>query len=382
MFEAQEAMRTAEPQAVANKWHVWRHLAEIKDRIGIADRALAVLHALLSFYPETVLSGPDLVVFPSNAELRLRAHGMAESTLRTHLAWLVGAKLILRRDSPNGKRYAHRGEGGEVTQAYGFDLSPLRAGATYFARIAVEVRAERLAIALLREKITILRRDIAKSIEAGLEEGLPAPWEDYTLVLARHSQGLLRKLDRDGLEARANALHELLIEVRKSLELISGKTGGNDAGSERHNQNSKPESRIEPESRECRPEGYAQADGESAAPVARGSADNARLAPLGLVLQACPDVVDYSPSPISTWRDLLDVADLVRQVLRISPSAWTDAREVLGDNTAATCLAAILQKGETVKSPGGYLGALVEKAKDREFSPVPMLMALLRARGR
>ena len=54
---------------------------------------------------------------------RLCANGMPEATLRRHLAALVAAGILLRRDSPNGKRYVR--EGGEGRETYGFDLSLL-----------------------------------------------------------------------------------------------------------------------------------------------------------------------------------------------------------------------------------------------------------------
>ena len=68
--------------------------------------------------------GQPLIVFPSNASLSERAHGMAESTLRRHLASLVGAGLLIRRDSPNGKRFSRKALDGE-RRAFGFDLRPL-----------------------------------------------------------------------------------------------------------------------------------------------------------------------------------------------------------------------------------------------------------------
>jgi replication initiation protein RepC len=61
------------PDATAHKWTVFRAICEAKERLGLTDRALAVLNALLSFHPETALSGDNLVVFPSNEQLRLRA---------------------------------------------------------------------------------------------------------------------------------------------------------------------------------------------------------------------------------------------------------------------------------------------------------------------
>ena len=130
------------PDATAHKWVVFRAICEAKERLGLADRALAVLNALLTFHPETALSGDNLIVFPSNEQLELRAHGMPPSTLRRCLATLVDAGVIIRRDSPNGKRYARRGRGGAIAQAFGFDLSPLAARAAEFEALAEEVRAE------------------------------------------------------------------------------------------------------------------------------------------------------------------------------------------------------------------------------------------------
>ena len=99
---ATEAFRTKPnaAESVVHKWRLFRALTEAKGPLGVTDRALSVLHALLSFHQETALtlpasapkadeadsSGPGIVVFPSNKELSIRAHGMAPATLRRHLA--------------------------------------------------------------------------------------------------------------------------------------------------------------------------------------------------------------------------------------------------------------------------------------------------------
>ena len=179
MVAAQAAAKACPEDATAHKWRVFRNLTEAKDRLGLSDRALAVLSALLTFHPDTALTpGDDLVVFPSNRELCVRAHGPAPATLRRALAQLVAAGLVIRRDSPNGKRYARRGEGGSIEQAFGFDLTPLVARAAEFERLAGEVRAEARARHLLREEISLHRRDIAKTIATAFEESLPGPWSD------------------------------------------------------------------------------------------------------------------------------------------------------------------------------------------------------------
>ena len=181
-LQAQAVAATCLPDATINKWAMFRHIAQAKDALGVSDRALTVLNALLSFHPETALvaeQGSDLVVFPSNEQLRLRAHGMAESTLRRHLGALVEAGLVVRRDSPNGKRYARKGQGGAVTQAFGFDLRPIVARAHEFKQQAEIIEAKRRELRVAREQVSILRRDAIKMIAAGVEAGFQADWTEF-----------------------------------------------------------------------------------------------------------------------------------------------------------------------------------------------------------
>ena len=73
---------------------------------------------------------------------------------------------IIRRDSPNGKRYARKGQCGAIELALGFDLGSMVARAE-------EVQAEDRALKFVREKIKLCRRDIAKLIATGVEEAVP-----------------------------------------------------------------------------------------------------------------------------------------------------------------------------------------------------------------
>ena len=118
---AQMAASARPPDKVVHKWQIFRAICTARPRLGVSERALAVLNALLSFHPETTLTGEDeLIVFPSNEQLCLRTHGMPASTLRRQIAVLVDAGLVVRRDSPNGKRYARKGRGGEIKLAFRF----------------------------------------------------------------------------------------------------------------------------------------------------------------------------------------------------------------------------------------------------------------------
>ncbi|NKF32491.1 replication initiation protein RepC, partial [Pseudomonas sp. BGM005] len=108
-----------------DKWKVLRDASAAMELLKIQSNSLAVLDALLSFYPDNELrQDAQLIVFPSNAQLALRAHAMAGATLRRHIAILVESGLIVRKDSANGKRFARKGDDGQIENAFGFDLSP------------------------------------------------------------------------------------------------------------------------------------------------------------------------------------------------------------------------------------------------------------------
>jgi replication initiation protein RepC len=413
----------ANAPAAVNKWQLFRTLTEIRERLGVSDRSLSLLNALLTFHPETALSLPkqkveaadtdsedgvhascDLVVFPSNKQLCLRAHGMGEKTVRNHLTALVATGLIIRRDSPNGKRYARKDASGQerFSDAFGFDLTPLVARAAEFEVLAEEIKRERRHFHLLKERISLHRRDIAKLIALALDEALPGPWETYR----QGYLGLLKPLRRlrdageaAALEADLAALRQDVAKTLESFAEASINTG-DDGMNVRHQSNSKtkPTSEFEPASKK---EG-----GDAESPISIDGADaetvETKAYPLGMVMEACPDLRDYGPGArVKTWSDFLEAVRVVRPMIGISPDAWASAREVLGEMPAHVVVATILQRsihsseaetmpgaapGSTVvvvngspaiQSAGGYLRALTEKARAGEFALGPVLMALI-----
>ena len=377
---SQVAAKSMPEGATVEKWKVFRSIREARDLVGATDRSLAILNALLSFHPDSELSSDGtLIVWPSNEQLMARANGMPPTTLRRHLAVLVDCGLIVRRDSPNGKRFARKGRGGQVEQAYGFDLSPIIARAEEFEQLAEAVQAEKKAFKVAKERLTLLRRDIVKMIDAGIEEGVPGNWgrvqQIYQAIIGR----LPRSAPRQVLESLCDELHELWAEVHDILESFT-KTQNPDANeshSGRHIQNSNPDSISESE------EGSRKEDeaGGSAAENDNLRSLPKRELPLGIVLDACPDVKDLVPGgEIRHWRDFLAAAEVARPLLGVSPSAWREAGEAMGEVQAAITLAAILQRSDQINSAGGYLRSLTDKAREGKFSTWPMVMALLRAK--
>jgi replication initiation protein RepC len=378
--------------AVVHKWRILRALTLAKGRLGLSDRALNVLDALLTFHPETALTpGAALTVFPSNRELALRARGPALKTLQRALAQLMEAGVIIRRDSPNGKRYARRGHGGEIAHAFGFDLTPLIARASEIEAVAAEVEGELRHIALLRERITLHRRDIAKTIAMAVEAGAPGEWHGF---MVRHQalSGRLRRMEpMAALEPLAADLHALHIEVAKCLEgfLKTQNMTRSDRqdGTDIQNSNTEP-SESEPCFQGSWGQGTSEPSKADRSPSSKAGQESAsppkpQAYPLGMVIDACPDLIDWAKSgSISGWSEFVVAAGTARSALGISPSAYEDARDVMGEIPAAIVVAAILQKGESVRSPGSYLRGLTEKARGGDFSLGPMLMALLRSKVR
>ncbi|RWI18621.1 MAG: replication initiation protein RepC [Mesorhizobium sp.] len=376
MLAAQNESREIPKGRIVDKWQIYRNLCEGKSIIGIGDRALAVLNALLSFYPDSELSEENgLIVFPSNAQLSLRAHGMPDSTLRRNLAELVDCGLVIRRDSPNGKRYARKGRGGEIEEAFGFSLAPLLARAQEFEAAAERVRADNRALRLMRERITLHRRDIHKLIEAAVEEDVTGDWGGLWRRFRAVVETIPRRARIAELEPVVADLAALRDDVDKLLEIHMESTNpsGNESQSERQQSDSNTDSIFEFEP-------ALEKSGAAAEPLTR-TAEPPKTYPLGLVLKACPEIADYAVDGIGNWRDFMITAAQVRGYLGVSPSAYEDACHVMGQEIAAVVIACILQRAQHIESAGGYLRVLTEKARAGEFSVGPMLMAALRANG-
>ena len=216
----------------ADKWTILRDLTDARTAFGLSDRNLSVLSALLSFHPARDLSDGPLTVFPSNASLSARLHGMPESTLRRHLAADQSRIDKRREDSPNGKRYLTRDGKGRIDRVFGFDLFPLLC---HMAEIGAAARTAREAARQLRrarQSVVLLLRDIAEDLDL---------LEDQTASHRARLAGLClllrRKLDLSALSGLEASLRHLRAEMGTDAEKPP-QMSGNDAQNERHHHNS------------------------------------------------------------------------------------------------------------------------------------------------
>lgn len=334
---------TGMPLPAIDKWALLRALGEARNAFGVSDRDLTVLAALASFRPGAELrDDARLVVFPSNRTLAARLHGMAESTLRRHLAALVRARLIQRHDSPNGKRYARR-EAGRIVTAFGFDLRPLLARAREIATAAEAARAADAERARLREACRVRLRDVTK-----LAAHLGARDLDATLGEARTA--LRRKLTRGALEACLARLEAILAGLwdRDDSPAETAEPSGDDSRNERHLQITDPEP-IDVE--QMRIEGIAA---------------------------ACPSVGALTGQRIAGWQGFAAAVGQLRPMAGIDAASWQVALERLGPVDAAISVGCIIERGAAIRAPGAYLRGLCARKAVGRFDRGALLRSAAR----
>lgn len=391
ILKHQTAAQEDMPPAGTNKWEVLRELAAARVAFGLSDRDLTVLQALVSFHQATILGGNDcgLIVHPSNKAICERLNGMPCSTMRRHLSNLVQTGFVVRRDSPNGKRYARRY--GDEKVAFGFDLSPLVRRFQEVCEAAEAVRAAEERYKRLRSTVSLMRRDLAGLAEYGRalrpDRGV---WDQFSDLAALTARDLRRKLKMEDLRRIEDALGVALDHARNLLDGDESENmSTNDAISQQHYQNSNTDSyELEPCLEQARGAGV-EREPEEVTGSSVCSKDEAHSStssddqlmpniPLRLVLASCKEFKAYSEHPVRHWHDLVRVADVVRPMMGISPSAWDEAKRYMGPEEASVVIVAMLERFADIRSPGGYLRTLSAKAAIGEFSCGPMIMALMR----
>ncbi|MBE9638704.1 plasmid replication protein RepC [Salipiger mangrovisoli] len=378
--EAVLASVRARPQAAdapcpIDKWLILRNLTAARKAFDLSDRDITLLQALLSFHQDAQLEPfRSLVIHPSNETICARAGGMANSTMRRHLSRLVAAGLLIRRDSPNGKRYARRVEGAKI--AFGFDLSPLLHRASEIAERAEEARAQDARIKALRETASLLRRDLAALADLGRIEYPDGPWDALSDLARLAARDLRRKLDAETLEQIEATLREALARTARFFDLDTTEMSSSAAQDEQHQQKSLKES-LDSE-RAAKDSFTADAESDPCPGVAEEIAEKpaAPPPPLRLVLGTCSEIAVFTADPIHDWTSLIRAAEKIRPMTGISDSAWQAAKAAMGLEQASATLCAMLQRFSEIRNPGGYLRHLTRKAREGSFSSTRMVMAL------
>uniref|UniRef100_UPI00048AE42E plasmid replication protein RepC n=1 Tax=Labrenzia sp. DG1229 TaxID=681847 RepID=UPI00048AE42E len=349
------------------------------------------------------------IVWASNNFL-MEQTGFSLATLRRHVRRLCEAGIIWMKDSPNGKRWGRRDDDGVIIEAYGFDLAPLAARTEEFEALYARLQEEREFCTSLRNTITVTRRMIRAKIDKALESRLKGPWSDLreefaTLLesLPKRSMGPDKLLDildwfkafRERVEQAFEAAFDWPEESYASkpsqeahseakVVPFSRKMAPTSLKDEAHILTTKQPDPVssnrfetkhaEPASPKLEPpervEGTEEVDLDinwSTHGKKRGSEVD-----IPMLMAACPHFAEMARGVqgyLKDWNDVHRAAATLRPMAGISEDAWNVANKVLGPAIAAASVALIFDKHTdgVVKSPGGYLRGLVEKAQAGEL---------------
>jgi len=365
-------------------------------RLGLSPRVVHAVDWLFRFtQPQDWGRGGRPIVWPS-ASLQQEALGLSESRVKALNRALIEAGVVTMKDSPNGKRYGVRDRAGRITEAYGFDLSPIAARYPEFVRLAEEARAERAEMGRLRRRATIARKGITQILEIAAEYHLDG--EDWA-SLARETRTLanaLKKVERpdemalgvESLERRQRAARERLENLLSQAavgtpEAVDSAPLGPENGPHQYTYNPtlNPQTDTVIANERCSaPAGEAvptQAASESSsAPQAAKPARPERVEGTVLrlsteeLVRLAPRLRPYLAVPTPTWPAIVDAADWLRGELGVSKSLWGEACLAMGREEAAIAVAIVSAKpsGHFQSSPGGYFHGMVAKAKAGELN--------------
>ena len=360
--------------------------------------------------PQDWKEGQRPIVWPSNAYL-MEQCGFSLPALKRHLRRLAEAGVMSFVDSPNGKRWGRRDEEGNIIEAYGLDLGPMAARTAEFEARHAEILEERALCQSLRNTITISRRIIRAKIEKALENRLRGPWRelqaeftglldslpgrserpDRLLDLADWFTALKEKVEEafsqafDWPDKSDAAPSERSPEVGTNVVLFSQKMNPTGFDDEPHIQTTNQPDRVNSNRFETKHAADVVPEHQPSVEVERSEKDDldkvqwdARRKPtseveLPTLMAAFPEFADMARGLaggyVRNWDDLHRSAGMVRGMCGISEDAWNVAQKKLGPYVAAAAIALIYEKyhKSEIRSPGGYLRGIVDKAIDGEL---------------
>jgi replication initiation protein RepC len=322
-------------------------------RLGLSASVISTLDAMLSCLAP---KRNHHTVFASNATLTFRRNGISDRTIRRHAAALQEIGLLVRRDSPNRKRFTkHNSHEGKALR-FGFDLSPLFARLHEIAAMAAEVLRE-------REQIDYLRAKIRAAANASLTEN---PNDETALNIFRI---LRRKLTLHDCEQILSDLPVTEVEAEGTDDQTSNLSTtmtASDGQFVRHHHKSNKEY-IDKERVTLKK--------ETPLPILD--------APITIpeLLSACPEAAEFSLRKIETIHDVVAHARTLAPMMGISSQNYEAAHQRLGALRAAATVWAIMQFHDKIKAVGAYFRSITTGSKSEGFSPEKLIRRLATAQN-
>jgi len=314
-------------------------------RLQLSAPVLSTLDAMISCLPP---KRSHHTVFASNATLTFRRNGISERTIRRHAAILQEKGLLIRRDSPNRKRFTkHSAIEGKALR-FGFDLSPLYGRLHELAALAAEALKE-------QEQIGYLRIKIRSAANQSLHHNPNNELAINTLRLLR------RKLRLQDCERLLSKLPETYTKAETKDDVNTTPLTANDSQFDRHHQRSNIELN----------------DTTNSLPT-KDSAPRTYEPPITVpgILAICTEASKYSLKRIETVHDVIVHARTLAPMIGISNGTYEAAARRLGGLRAAATVWAIMQFHGKIRAVGAYFRSITTGAKSAGFSPERLLRQL------
>jgi replication initiation protein RepC len=374
--------------------------------MGFSPRVVHAIDWLFAFTkPQDWAEGSRPIVWPS-AETQRHALNLGASQTKALNRTLVELGLIVMKDGPHGWRRGSRDATGRITEAYGFDLSPIGVRRAEFEAAAAAGREEHKAKQQLRRRAAIARNGIAQIVETASELGFT---DDTWPHLEEEASALVRalakvervedlaigvaSLERRQAEARERFENQLPPAAETSWQQKADNSGPQGPIYQPHNTY---ESTAYPKDTvEVHQGGSPPADREVPAQIPpKRSQVVPQGQPAGMVkgtalrlrtdelVRLAPRLQPYLLTSIPSWPDVVDAADRLRHDLGVDQHLWGEACRAMGREQAAIAVAIVSAKpaGHITASPGGYFHGMVAKAKAGELNLDRTIWGM-RARG-
>jgi len=316
--------------------------------LGLSATVISTLDAMLSCLSP---KRNHHTVFASNATLTFRRNGVSDRTIRRHAAVLQEIGLLVRRDSPNRKRFTKHNRHESKALRFGFDLTPLFTRLHEIAGMAAEVLRE-------REQIDYLRCKIRAAANLSLQENPNDEKAHSTLRILR------RKLSLTDCECLLAQQPKIEIEAEAADDLAdysSATMAANDGQFVRHHHKSNKENiDKEPTQRNTKPESQ-----PSDTPIT-----------IPELLAACPEATQFALRKIETVHDVVAHARTLAPMIGICTQSYEAAQDRLGALRTAATVWAIMQFHEKIKTVGAYFRSITTGAKSSGFSPEKLVRRL------
>jgi replication initiation protein RepC len=354
--------------------------------LGLSPRLRDAVDVLFAFSaPQDWQPGARPIVWPSNRKLETTL-GLGKRQVQNVLNALIRANLITPVDSPTGRRWGHRdAETGRIVEAYGFDLSPIALRHDEFVVVAQRAAAEERERAALRRRLTIARKAIQQIAETAIEHQLAGRNWHYWLAEALTLALTIRDdLQIEGLQAVVTELDQRRVEGETALRAAFDSRQNASAGAigctpitttNQPKADKSATSNIDSEEAR-RSRGDSPVSTDSVSP--EHSQQPLPAVTPKFILAVSPELKPYLFTSSPSWADLVEAADGLRQQLGVSRPAWIDACQAMGRYQAGTAIAVIAAKGETIRSPGGYLRGMIARARNGELHLSNSLWGLAR----